>query len=73
LLFEPNDQKLKAIEEDCKLGRLMCGEHKQMLSEKVTEFLVEHQRRREKAKDVVESFFLNSEEALNCLLFKRDV
>ena len=73
LLFEPNDQKLKAIEEDCKLGRLMCGEHKQALSEKVTEFLVEHQRRREKAKDVVESFFLNSEEALNCLLFKRDV
>lgn len=73
LLFEPEDRKLMAIEEDCKQGRLMCGEHKEMLSEKVARFLLEHQRRRERAKDVVESFFLNSEEVLNRLLFERDI
>lgn len=67
-LFEPDDRKLKAIEEDCRSGKLLCGEHKKMLAEKVGKFLLEHQKRREKAKDMIEDYFLNSQEALNRLL-----
>ncbi|OGS42972.1 MAG: tryptophan--tRNA ligase [Euryarchaeota archaeon RBG_13_57_23] len=56
--FEPDDEKLAKLYSDCRAGRIMCGECKQLLFEKVWKFLEEHQRRREKAEDVVEDFFV---------------
>ncbi len=58
LIFEPDDEKLAEREHLCRTGEILCGECKQRLAERVKKFLIEHQRRREKAKDVVESFFL---------------
>jgi len=57
-LFEPDDQKLAKLYSDCKSGKILCGECKQLLLEKVWKFLEEHQRKREKAKDVIEDFFV---------------
>ena len=37
-------------------GELMCGEHKSALAEKVKDFLAEHQKKREKAKDILDEF-----------------
>jgi tryptophanyl-tRNA synthetase len=58
LMFEPDDDKLIELENFCRTGQILCGECKQILAERVKKFLIEHQRKREKAKDIVESFFL---------------
>ena len=59
-LFEEDDGKLKEICERCRSGELLCGEHKMMLAEKVKKFLVEHQKKREKAKDVLDEFLFKN-------------
>ena len=55
-LFEEDDRKVEELYKRCKAGDVLCGECKQILSGKVRDFLIEHQRRREKAKDKVDDF-----------------
>ncbi|MEM4312384.1 MAG: tryptophan--tRNA ligase [Nitrososphaerales archaeon] len=57
-LFEEDDKKLKEIYNSCKLGTLICGDCKAILANKVKKFMKEHQRKREKAKDIVNEFIL---------------
>jgi tryptophanyl-tRNA synthetase len=54
--MEPDDEKLEKIYQDYKSGKLLSGELKKILIEKVSVFLTEHQKRREKAKKEVEKF-----------------
>jgi tryptophanyl-tRNA synthetase len=56
IFFEPDDKKLKQIHDDYKSGKLLTGELKAILIEKVTEFLKSHQQKREKAKGQLEKF-----------------
>ena len=56
MFFEPNDKKLEKIHDDYKSGKLLTGELKQILIEKVNKFLKEHQRKREIAKKQVDKF-----------------
>ncbi len=49
ILFEPDDKKLKKIEEDYRSGALLTGELKAILIEKLNLFLEEHKKKREKA------------------------
>lgn len=56
--FEPDDKKLKEIYEACKSGNLLCGECKLGLVKKVQEFLKEHQKKREKARDHIDKFLV---------------
>jgi tryptophanyl-tRNA synthetase len=56
MLFEPDDKKLKQLEEDYKSGKLLTGELKQYLIDKINKFLAEHQKRREKAKNQIDKF-----------------
>jgi tryptophanyl-tRNA synthetase len=58
LLFgmENDDKKLKKIYNDYKSGKLLSGELKKILIDKVTAFLEDHQKRREKAKSVVAKY-----------------
>lgn len=58
IFFEPDDKKLKTIYDDYKSGKLLTGELKAILIEKVTEFLSSHQEKREKARDQLEKFLL---------------
>ena len=58
--FEQDDAKIKKVWGDCKSGRMLCGECKSILADKVEAFLREHQKRREKAKDIVEEYFLTN-------------
>ena len=55
-LFVADDKKLKKIYEDYKSGKLLTGELKQILIEKLTKFLREHQRKREQARKLVGKF-----------------
>lgn len=56
IFFEPDDQKLKTIYDDYKSGKLLTGELKAILIEKVNSFLKVHQERREKAKSQIDRF-----------------
>ncbi len=56
--FEEDDEKLKKIYNDYKSGALLTGELKQILIDKLNKFLKEHQKRREKAKDVLDEFVI---------------
>lgn len=56
MFFEEDDKKLKKIREDYKSGKLLTGELKAILIEKLNSFLKEHQKKREKAKNVYEKF-----------------
>jgi len=57
-LFEENDEKLAELVRECKAGEILCGDCKTILTERVTKFLLEHQKKREKAKDIVKEFFI---------------
>jgi len=59
--FEENDKKLEELYVKCRKGEILCGECKELLAEDVAAFLVEHQRKREKAKDVLEKYLLRQE------------
>jgi tryptophanyl-tRNA synthetase len=56
--FEENDNKLKNIYDDYKAGKLLSGELKQILVDKVNDFLVRHRERREKARDQLDKYLL---------------
>lgn len=55
-VFEDDDEKIKQRREKCRRGEVLCGECKIYLAERVEKFLVQHQAKREKARDVVEEF-----------------
>jgi len=57
-LFEEDDEKLKKRHDDCKKGKILCGECKKELAKRIKKFLAEHQKKREKAKKVIEKFML---------------
>ncbi len=56
--FEEDDKKLEKIYKDYKAGKLLSGELKQILVDKINEFLRKHQANREKAKKDIEKFML---------------
>ena len=56
MFFEPDDEKLKRIYDDYKSGKMLTGELKGILIEKINAFLKEHQERRKKAEKRVDEF-----------------
>lgn len=47
MFFEPDDKKLKKIYDDYKSGKLLTGELKKILIDKINKFLAEHQKKRD--------------------------
>ena len=60
IFFEPDDMKLKKIYDDYKSGKMLTGELKAILIEKINAFLKVHQEKREKAKDLLSKFLLEN-------------
>ncbi len=56
MFFESDDKKLKKVYDDYKSGKLLTGELKAILIEKVKLYLKEHQKKREKAKKELDKF-----------------
>ena len=54
--FEEDDKKLKKIHDEYESGRMLSGELKEILIEKLNVFLKDHQKKREKAKGQIEKF-----------------
>lgn len=61
IYFEPDDAKLTKIEEDYRSGRMLTGELKEYLIERLNEFLEAHRQRREEAKELVRIFMREGE------------
>ncbi|MFT4297601.1 MAG: tryptophan--tRNA ligase [Candidatus Woesearchaeota archaeon] len=57
--LEEDDNQLKEIYDSYKKGELLSGELKKILIEKISNFLAEHQKKREKAKKVVDKYISN--------------
>jgi tryptophanyl-tRNA synthetase len=57
-LFEEDDKKLMEREHKCKTGEILCGECKKDLVERLNNFLEEHRKKREKAKDTIEKYHI---------------
>jgi len=60
IFFEPDDVKLKKIYDEYKSGKMLTGELKTILIEKINEFLKIHQQKREKARDRINDFLLEN-------------
>lgn len=56
ILFEPDDGKLRMIYNEYKSGKMLTGELKQILIEKINAFLTEHRAKRKQAEKLVEKF-----------------
>src|SRR5205807_502429 len=56
MFFEPDDKRIEEIRSEYKGGRMLTGDLKDILVEKVTKFLREHRERREKARAQVHLF-----------------
>ncbi|MDD5700391.1 MAG: tryptophan--tRNA ligase [Candidatus Nanoarchaeia archaeon] len=56
MFFEPNDSVLERIYKEYKSGKLLSGELKLMLIDKINAFLKEHQKRRKEAESMVDKF-----------------
>lgn len=54
--FEEDDKKLKQIHDDYKSGKMLTGELKQILIDKLNKFLEKHQEARIKAKDKINDY-----------------
>jgi tryptophanyl-tRNA synthetase len=57
-LFEEDDKKLSERERKCKTGKILCGECKTDLTKRINKFLADHQKKREKAKNIAEKFHI---------------
>jgi len=68
MLFTLDDSEIKRIQSKCIGGELLCGECKKDLTQKINKFLSEHQKQREKAKDVLEDYLLKEKVDLKYLI-----
>ena len=60
IFFEPDDNALKKIHDDYKSGKMLTGELKAILIEKINNFLKIHQENREKARDKIDEFLFEN-------------
>jgi len=60
MFFEPDDRKLQKIHDDYKSGKLLTGELKAILIDKINLFLKEHQKKREQARKQIDKFIFKS-------------
>lgn len=61
IYFEQDDAKLKKIEDDYRSGRMLTGELKEYLVEKINAFLEEHRVKREEARKLINLYMYDGE------------
>ncbi len=70
MLFTLDDNELRTINSKCVGGELLCGDCKKDLIQKINKFLNEHQKQREKAKDILDDYLLKEKVDLKYLIKK---
>ena len=51
-----SDAELERIKEDCKSGKLLCGQCKRIAADLMENFLKDHQERREQVEDELNNY-----------------
>jgi tryptophanyl-tRNA synthetase len=59
--FEPNDKKLAQIEKDYRSGKMLTGELKKYLIDKINAFLKDHQKKRKAAEKQINEFLAKND------------
>ncbi len=60
MFFEEDDERLRQMEKDYRSGKLLTGELKKYLIDKINAFLKEHQKKRKEAKKKIDKFLYKS-------------
>ena len=60
-LFEPDSKKLEERANACRTGKILCGECKQELIDRINKFLEKHQEKREKLRDSINEWLLSED------------
>ena len=58
-IFVLNTKEVEKLREECRSGRILCGECKKMLIEGLAKFIEEHRKKREKAKNYIDKYFIH--------------
>src|SRR3989338_6329102 len=56
IFFEPDNKKLQALHDEYKSGKLLSGEMKAALTERINSFLQAHREKREEARETIKEF-----------------
>ncbi|MGC8571989.1 MAG: tryptophan--tRNA ligase [Candidatus Micrarchaeia archaeon] len=59
-LFEPDDKKLEAIFEAERTGKILAGEHKKDLAERINKFLDEHKKKKEELRSKIDDYIVRA-------------
>lgn len=57
-MFEPDEHALTQRNQACRNGEVLCGHCKKELASRITAYLMDHQRKREEARAVLDQFLL---------------
>ncbi|MGD2073148.1 MAG: tryptophan--tRNA ligase, partial [Candidatus Thorarchaeota archaeon] len=57
-MFEPQDEALRERKRACRAGEILCGHCKKELAQRIIAYLTDHQKKREKARDMLDQFLL---------------
>lgn len=60
-IFMEDDGEIEKIHQDCRSGKLLCGDHKRALVENVSKFLMKHQELRERARERLDEYMVDDE------------
>ncbi len=70
MMFMHDEKELTKLRNKCLNGEKMCGECKSLLIEKITSFLQNHQKKREKARDQLDQYIITEKVDLKQLIKK---
>lgn len=59
VLFMLENEELFTIRDECLNGERLCGECKSLLKERIIKFLKNHQEKREKARDIIDKYWVS--------------
>ena len=70
MVFILDNNELSAVKNECLNGERLCGECKSVLQEKILKFLRNHQKKREKARNMLEKYWISEKIDLKQLINK---
>jgi len=71
MAFILDNEELSTIKNECLNGERLCGECKSILTERIIKFLKNHQEKREKARDIINQYWISEKLDIKQLVDKK--
>lgn len=71
MAFMLDNEELSALKKECLNGERLCGECKSILTERISNFLKNHQEKREKARDILDQYWISEKIDIKQLVDKK--